>query len=260
MCNANMPRNDSEPQLRWIEEGQELPKPDQAWGPYSPAPGLIAASGDLSAKRLVESYSQGIFPWYSNDQPVLWWSPDPRMVLQPKNFRFHRSLRQALKRAQLHPGFSLCFDKDFHQVIERCSQAPRTGQSGTWIVPDMVNAYHDLHKLGLAHSAELWLNGSLVAGLYFVALGQAVFGESMFTTVTDGSKMALALMVSVCLQHGIKAIDCQQNTAHLASLGAAEMPRAEFLAQVQQARHMPSVDWAGQSLYWDLLVNLDNPS
>jgi len=260
MCNANMPRNDSEPQLKWIEEGQELPKPDQAWGPHSPAPGLIAASGDLTAKRLVESYSQGIFPWYSNDQPVLWWSPDPRMVLQPKNFRFHRSLRQALKREQLHPSFSLCFDKDFHQVIERCSQAPRIGQSGTWIVPDMVNAYQDLHKLGLAHSAELWLNGSLVAGLYFVALGQAVFGESMFTTVSDGSKMALALLVSVCLQHGIKAIDCQQNTGHLASLGAAEMPRAEFLAQVQQAQHLPPVDWAQQTLYLDLLTTLDNAS
>jgi leucyl/phenylalanyl-tRNA--protein transferase len=260
MCNDGMPRNAYEPPLTWIESGQALPSPDQAWGLHSSAPGLLAASSDLSAMRLVESYSQGIFPWYSNGQPVLWWSPDPRMVLRPQNFRFHRSLRQALKRAQLLPGFSLCFDKDFHQVIVRCSQAPRTGQSGTWIVPDMVNAYHDLHKLGLAHSAELWLNGSLVAGLYFVALGQAVFGESMFTTVTDGSKMALTLLVSVCLQHGIKAIDCQQNTGHLASLGAAEMPRAEFLAQVQKARHMPPVDWAQQTLYLGLLTALDNAS
>jgi leucyl/phenylalanyl-tRNA--protein transferase len=154
----------------------------------------------------------------------------------------------------------LCFDKDFDQVIERCSQAPRTGQSGTWIVPDMVKAYQALHNIGLAHSAELWLNGSLVAGLYFVAMGHAVFGESMFTTVTDGSKMALALLVSVCLQHGIEAIDCQQNTRHLASLGAAEMPRADFLAQVQQARVMPPVNWGNQSLYWDLLVTLDNTS
>jgi leucyl/phenylalanyl-tRNA--protein transferase len=125
---------------------------------------LLAASADLSAMRLMESYSHGIFPWYSSVQPVLWWSPDPRMVLRPQNFRFHRSLRQALKRGQLQPGFSLCFDKDFDQVIERCSQAPRTGQSGTWIVPDMVKAYQALHNMGLAHSAELWLNGSLVAG------------------------------------------------------------------------------------------------
>lgn len=260
MCNAGMPRNAYEPPLTWIESGQALPSPDQAWGPHSSAPGLLAASAHLSAMRLVESYSQGIFPWYSTGQPVLWWSPDPRMVLQPQNFRFHRSLRQALKRGPFDPSFSLCFDKDFHQVIERCSQAPRTGQSGTWIVPDMVNAYQELHGMGLAHSAELWLNGSLVAGLYFVAMGHAVFGESMFTTVTDGSKMALTLLVSVCLQHGIEAIDCQQNTQHLASLGAAEMPRAEFLAQVQQARHMPPVDWGSQSLYWDLLVTLDNAS
>ena len=255
-----MPRNAFEPPLRWIETGQALPPPDQAWGPHSPAPGLVAASRDLSALRLVESYGQGIFPWYSSGQPVLWWSPDPRMVLKPQNFRFHRSLRQALKRGQLQPGFSLCFDRDFHQVIERCSQAPRKGQSGTWIVPDMVKAYQEMHSIGLAHSAELWLDGSLVAGLYFVAMGHAVFGESMFTTVSDGSKMALALLVSVCLQHGIDAIDCQQNTRHLASLGAQEMPRADFVAQVQRARHMPAVDWASQSLYSDLLVTLDNAS
>lgn len=255
-----MPRNADESPLTWIESGQALPSLEKAWGPYSSAPGLLAASADLSAMRLVESYSQGIFPWYSSGQPVLWWSPDPRMVLRPQNFRFHRSLRQSLKRKQLHPGFSLCFDRDFDQVIERCSQASRTGQSGTWIVPDMVKAYQELHRMGLAHSAELWLNGSLVAGLYFVAMGQAVFGESMFTTVTDGSKMALALLVSVCLEHGIEAIDCQQNTSHLALLGAAEMPRAQFVAHVHQARHMPPVNWAGQSLYWNLLVTLDKSS
>ena len=260
MCNANMPKNAYGPQLTWIESGQALPSPDQAWGAHTPAPGLVAAGQDLSAQRLVESYSQGIFPWYSSGQPVLWWSPDPRMVLRPQNFRFRRSLRQALKRGQLEQDFSLCFDRDFHQVIERCSQTPRTGQSGTWIVPDMVKAYQELHQLGLAHSAELWLGGYLVAGLYFVALGHAVFGESMFTTVTDGSKMTLALLVSVCLRHGIEAIDCQQNTRHLASLGAQEMPRAEFVAQVQQARRLPPVDWACQTLYWDSLATLDNAS
>ena len=255
-----MPSHDAQPQLRWIEAGQALPLPEQAWGPNSPAPGLVAASGDLSATRLVESYSQGIFPWYSQGQPILWWSPDPRMVLEPKNFRFHRSMRQTLKRAQDEPSFRLSFDRDFHQVIERCSQAPRTGQNGTWIVPEMVKAYQDLHKLGLAHSAELWMADQLVAGLYFVALGQAVFGESMFTTVTNGSKLTLALLVSVCLQHGIAAIDCQQNTPHLASLGAQEMPRADFLTLIQQARLKPPVDWAQQTLYLNLLTNLDNAS
>jgi len=253
-----MPSHDAQPPLRWIEAGQALPLPEQAWGANSPAPGLVAASGDLSATRLVESYSQGIFPWYSKEQPILWWSPDPRMVLEPQKFRFHRSMHQTLKRAQGEPSFRLCFDRDFHQVIERCSQAPRTGQNGTWIVPEMVRAYQDLHQLGLAHSAELWMADRLVAGLYFVALGQAVFGESMFTTVTDGSKIALALLVSVCLQHGIEAIDCQQNTHHLASLGASEIQRDAFVAHVQQARSHPPVNWAGQTLYWDLLANLDN--
>lgn len=252
-----MPRHASEPQLTWIEVGQALPSPDQAWGAHSPAPGLVAASHDLSVMRLVESYSQGIFPWYSSGQPVLWWSPDPRMVLRPQSFRFHRSLRQALKRVQLQPNHSLCFDRDFQQVIERCSQAPRKGQNGTWIVPNMVKAYQELHRLGLAHSAELWLDGQLVAGLYFVALGHAVFGESMFTTVSDGSKIALALLVSVCLEHGIVAIDCQQNTRHLASLGASEIARNEFVSHVQQARILPPVNWAEQTLYWDLLANLD---
>jgi leucyl/phenylalanyl-tRNA--protein transferase len=182
------------------------------------------------------------------------------MVLRPKDFRLHRSLRQALKKGRAHTGVSMSFDRDFHQVIERCSQAPRLGQNGTWIVPDMVDAYQELHSMGLAHSAELWLHGELVAGLYFVALGHAVFGESMFTTVTDGSKMTLALLVSVCLQHGIATIDCQQNTRHLASLGAREMPRAEFVMRVQQALHMPSVDWGQQTLYWDVLTTLDKPS
>ena len=257
MCNAGMPRHRPEPQLPWIEVGQALPTPDQAWGPLSPAPGLVAASGDLSATRLVEAYSQGMFPWYSSDQPVLWWSPDPRMVLRPQNFRFHRSLRQALKRGLLQSNFSLCFDRDFQQVIERCSHTPRKGQNGTWIVPDMLKAYRELHRMGLAHSAELWVDGHLVAGLYFVALGRAVFGESMFTTVTDGSKLALALLVSVCLQHDIDAIDCQQNTKHLASLGAFEITRDEFIGHVQQARSHPPVNWAGQTLYWDLLAKLD---
>jgi len=253
-----MPRHPSAPQLTWIDVGQALPAPNQAWGKDSPAPGLVAASGDLSALRLIESYSQGIFPWYSSGQPVLWWSPDPRMVLRPQHFKLHRSLQQSLKRWRLQPSFSLCFDRDFQQVIERCSQTPRKGQDGTWIVPDMVKAYHELHLLGLAHSAEVWVDGALVAGLYFVALGHAVFGESMFTTITDGSKMALALLVSVCLQHGIVAIDCQQNTAHLASLGASEMPRAEFVQLIQQAHRHPPVPWAGQTLYWNLLANLDS--
>jgi leucyl/phenylalanyl-tRNA---protein transferase len=256
MCNGFMPSNARTPDLPWIEADQPLPPVHCAWDAQSPAPGLLAAGQDLSAQRLLASYSQGVFPWFSAGQPVLWWSPDPRMVLQVAQFRFHRSLRQTLKRWWLHPGFSLTFDRDFSQVIRRCSASPRPGQNGTWIVPTMVAAYEELHRAGHAHSAEVWLDDELVAGLYFVALGHAVFGESMFTTVTDGSKMALATLVSVCLKHGIALIDCQQNTRHLASLGAQEIPRADFVAHIGQARQQAPVAWAQQTLYWDTLKAL----
>lgn len=245
------------PELIWLQADEPLPNPKMAWDTSSPAPGLLAAGHDLSATRLIEAYSQGIFPWFSTGQPVLWWSPDPRMVLHTRHFRFHRSLRQTLKRWARHPGFSLSFDRDFSEVMRRCSESPRPGQNGTWIVPAMVKAYEDLHRAGFAHSAEVWLDGELVAGLYFVAMGHTVFGESMFTTITDGSKMALASLVSVCLAHGITMIDCQQNTRHLASLGAQEIPRTEFLTWIQQARHMLPIDWAEQTLYWPALTALD---
>ncbi len=247
------------PDLTWIAVDQALPPVEQAWGSQTAAPGLLAAGQDLSAQRLFQAYSQGVFPWFSAGQPVLWWSPDPRMVLLPRHFRLQRSLRQTLKRCWLDPAYSLTFDRDFSQVIRRCSAAPRAGQNGTWIVPAMVQAYEDLHHKGHAHSAEVWHHGQLVAGLYFVALGRAVFGESMFTTISDGSKMALTCLVSVCLQHGVAAIDCQQNTAHLASLGALEMPRSDFLAMVDQGRAQSPIDWPTQTLYWDALKTLDTP-
>ena len=244
----------SPPPLPWLEPGQAFPPVSMAWGTGSPAPGLLAAGAQLDAGQLEQAYRQGIFPWYSAGQPVLWWSPDPRMVLQPSRFRFHRSLRQSLRHWLARPGVELVFDRDFQQVMARCASQPRAGQSGTWIVPDIVRAYTGLHRRGLAHSAELWQDGQLVAGLYFVALGRAVFGESMFTTVRDGSKMALCLLVSVALRHGVGLIDCQQNTRHLASLGAAEMPRAQFLAHVRQAQALPAIDWPRETLYWDELL------
>lgn len=247
------------PELPWIVEGQPLPPVSGAWDASTPAPGLLAASSDLSAQRLMDAYAEGVFPWFNAGQPVLWWSPDPRMVLQTRDFRFHRSLQQSLKRWSLTPDFELCFDRDFAQVIRRCATSPRAGQKGTWIVPQMVAAYEDLHRLGLAHSCELRIQGELVAGLYFVALGRAVFGESMFTTVTDGSKMALACLVSVCLQHGVAAIDCQQNTRHLALMGAREIPRSDFLRGVHAGRVQAPIDWAHQSLSWPALASLVGP-
>lgn len=244
------------PELPWVLEGEPLPAASNAWGPLSSAPGLLAVSSDLSAQRLIAAYGEGIFPWFSMGQPVLWWSPDPRMVLKTREFRLHRSLHKTLKRCLLTPGFELRFDQDFHQVIRRCAASPRHGQNGTWIVPKMVAAYDELHRLGLAHSCEVWMQGELVAGLYFVAIGHAVFGESMFTTIPDGSKMALACLVSVCLRHGINTIDCQQNTHHLASLGAREMPRHDFVLEVHKGRNQEHIDWAHQHLDWVALQSL----
>jgi leucyl/phenylalanyl-tRNA--protein transferase len=211
----------------------------------------LAAGADLGVERLLEAYSHGIFPWFNPDQPVLWWSPDPRMVLKTADFKLHRSLRKTLSRYASHPQFELCFDKAFDRVIEACAQSPREGQNGTWIVPQMVEAYKALHQAGYAHSAETWLDGQLVAGLYFVCIGKAVFGESMFSTLSDGSKMALAALVNVCDQHGIQTIDCQQNTAHLASMGAKEMARQEFLNSIQPALGLQSIDWKNQQVDWD---------
>jgi leucyl/phenylalanyl-tRNA--protein transferase len=248
------------PALPWIDSDEALPPAHQAWGADSPAPGLLAAGQDLSVPRLLEAYRQGIFPWFSPGQPVLWWSPDPRMVLQVSGFRLHRSLRQSIKRHMREPHFEWTFDRDFSQVIQRCSSSARAGQNGTWIVPEMVTAYEDLHQAGHAHSAEVWRDGELIAGLYFVALGHAVFGESMFTTAPDASKMALASLVSVCRKFGIASIDCQQNTRHLASLGAREIPRVDFIAGVQLACQKPVIPWAQQTLYWDELTALDSAS
>lgn len=246
----------SDPPLPWIETDQPLPPPERAWGADSSAPGLLAASSRLSSHRVEQAYAQGTFPWYSQGQPVLWWSPDPRMVLYPHAFRFHRSLQQSLKRQLQAPNTRLCFDRAFTQVMQRCASSLRHGQNGTWIVPRMIEVYTELHQQGLAHSAELWQGDQLVAGLYFVSLGQAVFGESMFTTVRDGSKMALSLLVSVCLHHHLPMIDCQQNTPHLASLGAREIDRQSFMDTLTRAQRENTVHWTEQPLYWDELLNL----
>ena len=165
----------------------------------------------------------------------------------------HHGLRQSLRQWLAREGVELVFDRDFEEVMTRCAHQPRPGQSGSWIVPSIVQAYTGLHRMGLAHSAELRQHGQLLAGLYFVALGQAVFGESMFTTVRDGSKLALALLVSVARHHGVPLIDCQQNTRHLASLGAAEVTRTQFLAQMQAAQQQPNIAWAQETLYWQEL-------
>jgi leucyl/phenylalanyl-tRNA--protein transferase len=191
--------------------------------------GLLAAGGDLSTERLLAAYRRGIFPWYSPGQPVLWWSPDPRTVLFPEAFRCTRSLAKTLRNG----GFEFAIDRDFRAVIEACA-APRAQSVGTWITPEMMEAYVELHRRGYAHSIETRRNGELVGGLYGVRLGSVFFGESMFSRERDASKVALARLVEACEAAGIVVIDCQMHSAHLESLGAQRIPRARFQGLVRE--------------------------
>lgn len=240
--------------LPWLEPGDPFPDVHSAWGLASDAPGLLAAGGDLSVNSLHSAYAHGIFPWFSEGQPNLWWSPDPRMVLEVANFRLHRSLRKTLTRFIGSAPCEIRFDTVFSSVIHQCAEMSRRGQPGTWIVPAMVEAYRRLHVAGIAHSVETWVDGRLVGGLYCVALGKAVFGESMFTRMPDASKIALAALVGFCRHHGVELIDCQQNTRHLASLGAAEIPRARFLSHIQHAQRAPALEWQFSPLYWNHIL------
>jgi leucyl/phenylalanyl-tRNA---protein transferase len=215
-----------------------FPPANLAWGDLEPIPGLLCAGADLSVERLVSAYSQGIFPWYSEGEPILWWSPDPRMVLKVADFKLHRSLKQALAKFHADPCCASLMDTAFPEVIAHCAQTARAGQQGTWILPPMQDAYIRLHEAGYAHSVETWVDGKLVGGLYFTQIGNAVFGESMFSLQTDASKIALAALVDWCKTKGIEWIDCQQQTTHLASLGAKPIPRQAFLDMVLRSQHV----------------------
>ncbi len=214
--------------IPWLHGNDPFPPLQRASREYN---GLLAAGGDLSVPRLLAAYRRGIFPWYNDDEPILWWSPDPRMVLFPAEFKLSRSLKKRLARAD----YSVRVDTAFTRVMRECA-VPRDGfdgnGSGTWISEQMIAAYAALHEAGHAHSIETWridANGeTLVGGLYGVALGRVFFGESMFARQTDASKIALAHLVRWLQEHDFALIDCQMNTAHLASLGAREIPRAEF--------------------------------
>lgn len=192
--------------------------------------GLLCAGGDLSPARLLEAYRRGIFPWYSEGQPILWWSPDPRAVLFPGEFRTSRSLARTLR----NRGFVTRVDRAFAEVVAGCAD-PRLRPEGTWISPEMQAAYLELHRLGHAHSVEAWLAGRLVGGLYGVALGKVFFGESMFSIERDASKVALARLVEESAARGVELIDCQVTSAHLESLGARCIPRARFGALLSAA-------------------------
>lgn len=190
--------------------------------------GLLAAGGDLSPQRLLAAYRQGIFPWFSPGEPILWWSPDPRMVLFPGEIRIRRSLAKTLRNAD----YSIRLDSACAQVIAACAATPRPGQNGTWITPEMQAAYLRLHALGYVHSVETWCGGRLVGGLYGVAIGHVFCGESMFSHVADASKIALAHLCRYLASREFGIIDCQMETAHLRSLGARPIPREDYLARV----------------------------
>lgn len=236
--------------LPWLDPGEPFPHVSMAWAEGDPAPGLLAAGGLLDVPTLLKAYSHGIFPWFSDGQPVLWWSPDPRMVLETANFRLHRSLRKAIKAFVDDASCEVRFDSAFANVIQSCAGKPRDGQAGTWIVPDMVKTYCALHDAGHAHSVETWVNNELVGGLYCVNIGGAVFGESMFAHRTDASKIALVALVAFCRAQGIDMIDCQQNTKHLASLGAAEISRPKFIACVTENLQKTAPAWRFDPVYW----------
>lgn len=210
-----------------------LPFPDPATAETDPD-GLLAVGGDLSPQRLVNAYRQGIFPWYSPGQPILWWSPDPRMVLFPDELHVSRSLRKVLRQGR----FEVTFDRAFEAVIQCCA-APRGPGEGTWLTPEMIRAYIRLHEQGIAHSVESWLEGELVGGLYGIQLGSLFFGESMFSRASNASKVAFVQLVQSLQALGCPLVDCQVHTPHLESLGATMIPRARFLELVQAHRQDP---------------------
>lgn len=195
--------------------------------------GLLAYGGDLSPDRLITAYSRGIFPWYDSSQPILWWSPDPRMVLFPENLKISKSMKQLLKKEV----FKVTFDEAFPEILEQCATVKRNGQLGTWITPEMKQAYLDLHRMGVARSVEVWEENKLVGGLYGIYLKEKkIFcGESMFANVSNASKYGFIYLVEKLKKEGLKLIDCQIYTPHLESLGAGEIPRSVFLEYINQS-------------------------
>ncbi len=240
--------------LTWIDEDTPLPPASAALGADSDAPGLVAAGGRLTPARLEEAYRKGIFPWFGPGQPALWWSPDPRMVLPVAEFRPSHTLRKTLRRFVRTPGCEIRMDTAFERVIAACAATPRAGQDGTWIVPALIDAYTLWHEAGRVHSVETWIGGELAGGLYGVAIGRMFFGESMFSHRTDASKIALAALMAFCRTRGIALVDCQQNTGHLASLGAREIPRAAFERHLALTLGGPEVeDWTYDPSMWGTL-------
>ena len=220
-----------------LRETIEFPPADLA-----ESDGLLAIGGDLSVERLILAYRSGIFPWY-NHEPILWWSPSLRPIIFPRLFSMSRSLYQTLKKEI----YRVSFDRDFYSVIKGCAAAPRKDSSGTWITTEMMEAYSVLHNLGFAHSVEIWFNDKIIGGLYGVAIGNAFFGESMFTLMKDASKVALACLVKFLIEQDFYFIDCQITNPHLLKMGAVELPRSVFLKILDEAlkRSLILGKWSG---------------
>jgi leucyl/phenylalanyl-tRNA--protein transferase len=239
--------------LPWLDGNAPFPDVSQALTDADGAPGLLAAGGDLSPRRLLQAYRHGIFPWFSEGQPILWWSTDPRMVLRTDRFVMSTSLKKTLRK--IHKStisdrrWQIRFDSAFEQVMRACA-APRRDGVGTWISEDIIDGYCALHRMGYAHSSECWLDGELVGGAYGVSIGRMFYGESMFARVSDASKIALAYLVHFLKENGVELIDCQQETSHLALLGGIPISRTEFLKHVQRATAQPQIEtWQPLALF-----------
>ena len=209
--------------------------------------GLLAYGGDLSPNRLLTAYRKGIFPWYAEGDPILWWSPDPRLLLYPASFKTRKSFARVLRSGK----FSVTFDHAFAEVIHYCGTIPREGQNGSWLLPEMQEAYRELHRMGFAHSVEVYKEGELVGGLYGLAMGKAFFGESMFSLVSDASKVAFRALSDVLGGRGYDFIDCQMKTEHLMTLGAVEVERSLYLDQLDAALEKSSDIGSWQQFIWN---------
>jgi leucyl/phenylalanyl-tRNA---protein transferase len=232
--------------IPWVSPGAALPPAHQALDEPN---GLVCASTDLTAERLIEAYRGGLFPWYSAGQPVLWWSPDPRMVLPLAEFKLQRSLVKRLREVHRSGRWRVSLNENFEAVMRECA-LPRPDQDGTWITAKVIAAYAALHRAGHAHSVEVWDGPALAGGLYGVALGRMFYGESMFARQADASKCALAVLVELLRGQGFELIDCQQDTRHLGSLGGRTVARDWFLQQVRALSVLPAPPWSSLAVHW----------
>ena len=242
-----------EPSVCWLDDGDPFPAPELAWPAGSPAPGLLAIGGGLSAQRLLNAYGQGIFPWFSPGQPVCWFHTDPRMVLRPSHFVLHHHFKKTLRRLVREERLTIHWDEPFEEIMGLCATIERPGQKGSWIGAEMIEAYGRLHRLGHAFCLTARIDSARVGGLYGVNLGRMVFGESMFSLRPNGSKLALAALVAWARHHQLPLIDAQQDTAHLRSLGAETLQRARFMAEMTPLTRQATPARSFSPILWSLL-------